>query len=71
VTNPVTVEYTPEHRMIAAATRLRDAWALANLDVGEMHEAALGLIWATGAMDLASALIVLHDIESGDSLPIR
>jgi hypothetical protein len=61
----VPVDFSPAKRMIAAATRLRDAWALANLDVGEMHEAALGLISATGTGDLASALDVLHDVESG------
>lgn len=48
----VPVECTQLHRMIAAATRLRDAWALTNLDVGQMHEAALGLIFANGTKDL-------------------
>ena len=62
---PAMAEYTPAHRMIAAASRLRDAWSLANLDVGEMRDAALGLICATGTSDLASALIVVHDVESG------
>jgi hypothetical protein len=65
VVTPAMAEYTPAHRMIAAASRLRDAWARANLDVGEMHEAGLGLICATGTSDLASALNVLHDVESG------
>jgi hypothetical protein len=67
VGGPVQAEYTPAQRVIAAATRLRDVWALASLDVGEMHEAPLGLISATGTIDLASALDVLHDIESGSS----
>ena len=59
------VEYTPARRMIAAATRLREAWGLSNTEIGEMHKAALGLIFATGTTDLASALGVLHDVESG------
>jgi hypothetical protein len=65
---PAEAEYTSAHQIIAAAIRLRDAWALADLDVGEMHEAAIGLIYATGTTNLASALDVLHDIESGHSV---
>jgi hypothetical protein len=56
---------TPAQRVIAAATRLREAWAVPALDVGEMHEAALGLMWTTGTRDLTSALDVLHDLEAG------
>jgi hypothetical protein len=58
-------EYTPAQRIIAAATRLREAWAKADLDVVEMHEAALGLMWTTGTKDLAAALGILHDVEAG------
>jgi len=60
----VQIEYTRSHRVIAAATRLRDAWAMANVDVGEMHQATLGLISATGTTNLQSALDTLHDVES-------
>jgi hypothetical protein len=59
------LEYTLSHRMIAASTRLREAWSAPTLDVVEMHEAMLGLIWVTGTTELASALDVLHDVESG------
>lgn len=51
--------------MIAAATRVRDAWALANMDVDEMFDAVLGLIDVTGTTDLQSALDVLNDAGSG------
>lgn len=61
----VQIGYTQSHRMIAAATRLRDAWGLANMDVGEMFEAVLGLIHVTGTTDLQSALDVLNDTGSG------
>lgn len=61
----IPVEYTPAQRIMAAGTRLRDAWSLANLDLGEMHDATLSLILATGTKDLAAALGVLHDVESG------
>jgi hypothetical protein len=64
----IPVEYTPAQLVIAAATRLRDAWSLANIDVGEMHDAVLGLIFATGTQDLQSALDILHDAESGHGL---
>jgi len=36
-----------------------------DLDLVEMHDAAMGLIITTGTKDLASALGVLHDVESG------
>jgi len=53
--------------MIAAATRLRDAWAVPDVDIAEMHAAVLGLISATGTKDLATALGTLHDVEAGHS----
>ena len=64
----------PSKRMIAAATRFKEAWetgmrrsgegvALSDLDIVEMHEAALALIWATGTTDLQGALDVLHEYE--------
>jgi len=59
------IEYTPAQRIIAAATRLRESWAVRDLDIVEMHDAAMGLIMTTGTKDLASALGVLHDLESG------
>ena len=59
------VGYTPAQRIIAAATWLREAWAVPDLDIADMHEAALALILATGTKDLASALGILHDVESG------
>jgi hypothetical protein len=62
---------------MAAAGRFKEAWdtakqrsetgtALSDRDIVEMHEAALGLIWATGTNDLQAALDVLHrhDAES-------
>ncbi|HVC70510.1 MAG TPA: hypothetical protein VNC61_09695 [Acidimicrobiales bacterium] len=62
-------------RIIAAATRFKEAWdaaarhtgqglSLSDLDLVEMHEAALGLIAATGASDLQGALDVLRDFEA-------
>jgi hypothetical protein len=65
---PAVPQYTASQRMIAAGTRLREAWRLSNVDVGEMHDAALGLIYVTGTRDLQSALDVLHDVESGHGL---
>jgi len=62
------VEYTPAQRIIAAATRLRESWAVPDLDVVEMHEAAVALILTTGTKDLAAALGVLHDVEAGYGL---
>jgi hypothetical protein len=61
--------------MIAAATRFKESWdtamrhhdegaALSHRDVIEMHEAALGLIWATNTTTLEQALEVLNDYES-------
>ncbi|HXQ43592.1 MAG TPA: hypothetical protein VN816_03050 [Acidimicrobiales bacterium] len=70
----------PAKKMIAAATRFKEAWNVesrrgvegrrpTNLDVVELHEAALGLICATGTRDLSSALAVLHDVEATPSPP--
>jgi hypothetical protein len=61
--------------MIAAATRLKESWetamrshhegdAFTDADVIEMHEAALGLIWATNTNTLEQALEVLLDYDS-------
>ncbi|HXQ75962.1 MAG TPA: hypothetical protein VN791_05650 [Acidimicrobiales bacterium] len=57
--------------MIAAATRFKAAWeagmrrsadgeVLTDRDIVEMHEASLGLIWATGTRDMQEALDVFH-----------
>jgi hypothetical protein len=65
----------PSKRIIAAATRFKDAWesalghnksgfSLSDLDIVEMHEAALGLIEATGTTDLQAALDAVHDYEA-------
>ena len=61
---PETLEYSLSHQMIAAGIRLRDAWSMPVLDVAELHEATLGLMWATGTADLRTALAVLDDVES-------
>jgi hypothetical protein len=61
---PESLNSSLSHRMIAAATRLRTAWSQANTDIGEMHEAAFGLMAVTGTKDLESALDVLHDVET-------
>ena len=64
----------PAKRIIAAATRFKEAWdtallhgergvSLSDVDIVEMHEAALGLISATGTTDLQSALDALHDFD--------
>ena len=42
---------------------------MADLDIVEMHEAALALIFATGTKDLVAALGVLHDVEEGEGHP--
>ena len=57
--------YSRAHMIIAAATRLRDAWVQDILDVVEMHDAALGLISATETRDLQSALDMLHECGHG------
>jgi hypothetical protein len=65
----------PSKKIIAAATRFKEAWdaairhdreglSLSDLDIVEMHEAALGLMAATGTTDLQSALDTLHDVDS-------
>jgi len=51
--------------MIAAATRFRDAWSTPELDLVELHKAALGLMWTTGTTDLQAALDVFHDVGAG------
>jgi hypothetical protein len=62
--------------MMAAAARFKEAWDTAKRrsdtgavlsdrrDIVEMHEAALGLIWATGTNDLQGALDVFHRYEA-------
>jgi hypothetical protein len=63
----------PSKRIIAAATRFREAWdaslrsdrsvPLSDIDIVEMHDAALGLIAATSTETLHQALAVLHAYE--------
>ena len=61
--------------IIAAASRFQDAWKRAmahngeglivsDLDVVEVHEAALELIRITGTSDLEEALAVLGEFET-------
>jgi len=70
----------PAQRIITAAARFKDAWAVldwhraegvavSDPHVAELHEATLGLIRATGADDLQGALAVVSDIESDDDAP--
>jgi hypothetical protein len=65
----------PSKRIIAAGIRFKEAWdaardhtenglSLNDIDLVEMHEAAVGLIQATGTKDLQSALDVLHDVDA-------
>jgi hypothetical protein len=65
----------PAKRIIAAATRFKEAWnpslgpdkpqwALSDIDIVEMHNAALGLISATGTDSLQQALDVLHTYDA-------
>ncbi len=65
---------TPSAAMLAAATRFKETWeagmqrsadgeVLSDRDIVEMHEASLGLIWATGTMDMQEALDVFHALE--------
>jgi hypothetical protein len=65
----------PAKRIIAAATRFKEAWnpssepgnrvwALKDIDIVEMHNAALGLISATGTDSLQEALEVLHAYDA-------
>lgn len=64
----------PAKRIIAAATRFREAWnpsarsgeeegALSDIDIVEMHNAALALIAATNTDNLQEALDALHAYE--------
>jgi hypothetical protein len=48
--------------VIAAGTRFKEAWEKPSVDIVEVHEAALGLIWVTETTDLQAALDVLADI---------
>ena len=56
-----------DFEMIAAGLRFKDAWeaktlggsVLADIDIVEFHEAALGLLVATDTKDLQAALDVL------------
>jgi hypothetical protein len=65
----------PSETMMAAAARCKEAWervrlrsaagaVLSDRDIVEMHEAALGLIWATGTNDLQAALDVFHQYDA-------
>lgn len=65
----------PAKRIIAAATRFKEAWnpptapvdpewTLRDVDIVEMHNAALGLISATGTDSLQEALDVLHAYDA-------
>jgi hypothetical protein len=65
----------PAKRIIAAATRFKEAWnpplgqgdrerTLRDIDIVEMHNAALGLISATGTDSLQEALDVLHAYDA-------
>jgi hypothetical protein len=64
----------PAKRIIAAATRFREAWnpsvgsgdgerALSDINIVEMHNAALALIAATDTESLQEALDALHAYE--------
>jgi hypothetical protein len=49
----------------ASMARAAEGRTTTDLDVVEMHEAVLGLIWATHTTTLDEALAVLGDVESG------
>jgi|HubBroStandDraft_2_1064218.scaffolds.fasta_scaffold1143326_2 hypothetical protein len=61
----------PHIEMIAAGLRFKDAWdarslagnQLAEIDIVEFHEAALGLMLATHTQDLQAALAVLSHFD--------
>jgi hypothetical protein len=61
----------PYIEMIAAGLRFKDAWdarsftgnQLADIDIVEFHEAALGLMVATDTHDLQAALDVLSRFD--------
>jgi hypothetical protein len=64
----------PSPAMLAAAQRFKYAWegerersfqgdVLSDRDIVEMHEAALGLIWATGTTNSQRALEVLREFD--------
>jgi hypothetical protein len=44
--------------------RSADGEVLTDRDIVEMHEASLGLIWATGTMNLQEALDAFHALKS-------
>jgi len=50
--------------VIAAGTRFKEAWEAPSVDLREVHEAALGLIWVTGTTMLQEALDVFSGYES-------
>ncbi len=63
-----------EKAIIAAAARFKEAWdqamardgeglIVADLDIVEVHEAALDLIGATGTGSLQDALDALHEFD--------
>jgi len=65
----------PSEAKLAAAVRFKEAWeagmqrsadgeVLTDRDIVEMHEASLGLIWATGTMNLQEALDAFHALKS-------
>jgi hypothetical protein len=65
----------PSKRIIAAATRFKEAWdssltdgglrrRLSDFDVVEMHEAAVALMVATKTETLQEALDVLHSYDA-------
>jgi len=65
----------PSEAMIAAAIRFKEAYdtaikrsaddqSLTDVDIVEMHEAALGPIWATKTTTLQEALDVLHQWDA-------
>jgi hypothetical protein len=47
----------------ASMSRAADGQATTSVDIVEMHEAVLGLIWATHTTTLEEALDVLIDVE--------
>jgi hypothetical protein len=59
----------PSKKIIAAATRFKEAWEgssssdRSDIDIVEMHDAALGLIAATNTATLQEALAALHAYE--------
>ncbi len=54
----------PTKRLIAAATRFKEAWETPPVDIAEIHDAALGLILATGTTTLEDALDVVSAYDT-------